>query len=104
MTDKYFIKIATTVALLLCSAGASFAHSSIWEETSSKNVATRGTRYLQPEAYKVYYLNSDALNSVGAVSANKFDQAQTIELPYPDGSFRSFKIWQTQVMHPDLAA
>ncbi|MDX2282994.1 MAG: zinc-dependent metalloprotease family protein [Bacteroidia bacterium] len=68
-----------------------------------------GERRIVPEAYRVVELDLDALRSLLAQAPMEFSaaaqtQAPLLDLPMPDGSMMRFRIWESPVMAPGLAA
>jgi len=75
-----------------------------WQPVHPELVKPAGTRRLVPDRYQTYMLRFGDLRE--RLLPLKTDPAsgQTISLPGPDGSSRTFRIWQTPVMEPALAA
>lgn len=59
---------------------------------------------LQPAQYRTVEVAEAALKSFLSAAPHAPEQALEIELPTPDGGTRAFRVWQNEVMHPDLAA
>lgn len=57
-----------------------------------------------PKVFKVYSANTTSLHSMLSSLPVEELQAQIMELPSPDGSFRTFKVWQSPMMEEALAA
>ncbi len=62
-----------------------------------------------PSAYTTFSLDLDAMrnhlrNAPTEGSSEAFQGNFQVQLPLPDGSFETFKAWESLVMHPDLAA
>ncbi len=78
-----------------------------WTNTAEPQVTTE--RYIIPAKYRMLSLNFEAMKSKLADAPMEFTaQARQgsfiIELPMPNGTFARFKVEESPVMHPDLAA
>lgn len=80
------------------------AYNDIWQQVSSQNVPAKGTPLIRSTDHAVYSLNIAYLKGMLQALPFSADQAQIIELPQPDGTYRAFKIWQTPMMEKGLAA
>ncbi len=91
--------------LLMMSIGtSSFAYNSVWKVFSGDRVPSRGTNYLKPSRYKIYTPDITALQSVLTSASSNPASGILVELPAPDGSFKTYKVWKQSNMHPDLEA
>jgi hypothetical protein len=59
---------------------------------------------LKPAHYRVLTVADAALKNWLFSLPETAEEAAVMDLPTPDGSTRAFRVWQTAVMHPDLAA
>ncbi len=75
-----------------------------WQTIHPALVQTAGRQLLHPVSYKTYVLQTNALRT--RLFALKEDPAQgeVIDLPTPEGGSLSFRIWQSSMMEPALAA
>jgi hypothetical protein len=75
-----------------------------WQITHPALVQPAGKQTLNPVTFKAYVLQTAALRE--RLFALKEDPAQgeVIDLPTPGGGSRSFRIWQSSIMEPALAA
>jgi hypothetical protein len=80
-----------------------FAYNNIWQ-LQTGNVPARGTHELHPSKALVYHLNNSDLSAILSVVSTEPEKGSVIELPAPDGSFKSFRVWQTSNMETALAA
>ncbi|MBK8848489.1 MAG: T9SS type A sorting domain-containing protein [Bacteroidetes bacterium] len=79
-----------------------------WSQLESQQTH-KVTRPHMPAKYITASCNIDLLKQeLASAPMERTEDARinftTIELPTPDGSFKTFKVWQTRIMHPDLAA
>lgn len=98
-------KIVTLLALWALTNGKLFAgdYSSLWQNIDAAKVPTRGTQVLHPDHFQVFYTNNGSLQTQLKAISKDPANAQLIDLPMPDGSYRSFKVWQTPVMEKGLS-
>ncbi|MCI0614895.1 hypothetical protein L0244_18035, partial [bacterium] len=92
------------LSVFLCSLiiSPAIANSSIdkfWQNISESNIpSSSGERRIIPDSYGTFRLNVSSLN-------DRFREASgEISLPYPDGSFRRFRIEKSPIMEDALAA
>ncbi|WP_420631855.1 reprolysin-like metallopeptidase [Candidatus Leptofilum sp.] len=78
----------------------------IWQDVDETLLRVADERVIVPTAYRTVSLNWDALDGVLANAPESAAVADEVvlALPLPDGSYGRFQIYQTAVMHPDLAA
>jgi hypothetical protein len=97
---KSFLLIVAAAATAFNAAAVSY--STAWQPVDPAHVPTRGVQTLQPQKFLVYHLADQFSTLLAAVPANAAE-AQQIDLPMPDGQFRSFNVWQTPMMEQGLA-
>jgi hypothetical protein len=81
----------------------------IWQISTSASLEQRTEKEKLPHAYSTTALNQEALNQVLSQAPMEFTEAAknkqvVITLPMPGGEFAEFRIEESPVMHPDLAA
>ncbi len=113
---KFLKKLPPIAALLtivfglfLVSAKAESNSSGVWLKKNESKIASRGNRLIVPERYLVYGLNQTLLKQVFADAPLEFsDEARNretiIELPTPDGTIERFRILESPVLAPNVAA
>jgi uncharacterized repeat protein (TIGR01451 family) len=81
----------------------------IWYDVDEKSVVGQGDRLIVPDRYRILGVNYDAL-------ADRLDRAPLeftpaayntdtiLALPLPDGDFQRFRIFESPIMAPELAA
>lgn len=99
---KKSIIIAIIISLAATTAKANI--NSLWQPLNTDKVPTKGERLLHPNKYKVFWCDNNYLKIFLFSLAEIPNDAGNILLPMPNGDFMNFRIWQTPVMHPDLAA
>jgi hypothetical protein len=83
----------------------------LWTPKAEERVAARGARLIEPEKYLVYELNRGGLKQIFARAPLEFSEdarrepdAAVVELPTPDGRFERFRLLESPVLSPALAA
>lgn len=81
----------------------------LWQQINEAGVAARGQRSLQPQRYLVYRLNQAALKNQLAEMPLEFTEASReknvlMEIPMPDGKLARFRVEDSPVLAPHLAA
>lgn len=75
-----------------------------WQPIHPALVRPAGQQHLVPERYQAYVLRfSDLRERLLSLKADPAS-GQVISLPTPDGGSRNFRIWQSPMMEPALAA
>jgi len=97
---------AVIIICTILAGNSSYAgyYSRLWQATDTTQLPVGITRVLQPAQYRLYALNSAAMQSFLYALPAAPEAAQTLQLPAPDGSIRGFRVWQTPVMEEGLAA
>ncbi len=81
----------------------------IWTRIEESVIERRGERQIVPEAYLTLRLNKAALvqllnQAPKEFSADARERPVVLELPMPDGAFQRFRIEESPIMEPELAA
>ncbi len=100
------MKKTGAVLLFICSllfgqTGQAGHYHSLWKEAIQYTAYTEPLRLVQK--YKVFHLRDGIMQSVLQALPDNPDIAPVVELPAPDGSLRSFRVWQTYIMEAELA-
>lgn len=88
----------------LCTANASFAQADLWRQFKGEYAPSSMEMIVRPASYRILTLDNAAMKQYLADVSSDMNTAKEIEVPTPEGSFRTFKIWKNTAMHPDLAA
>ena len=81
----------------------------LWRQIDEDNLQNRESREITPEKYLVFRLDRTSLkNTLDALPLENSDAANKqiviIKIPMPDGTFHRFRMEETQVLAPHLAA
>ncbi len=92
-----------TLALVLFGPAASQATENYWSRFEGKAAPSRSPMTVQPKDYRVFTLDQAGMQRFlsGLPADDKL--ARTITLPTPGNGFRTFQVWETPVMEPELA-
>lgn len=97
---KIFVKLSLCASLFVSMSSSVMAN---WKEINP-DLAPKQLQLIKPEKYKVYTLDENNLKIRLWNVANTPEQGEVFSLPMPDGSMREFKVWETSMMPPELAA
>lgn len=95
-------KVFTCLLLILLHLNCLAYTNGVWQAINANYVPSQGTRLIIPRHFAAYQLNTDYFRRLLFSIGDKMEGAQQIELPMPDGSFRSFTVWQYHIMQPEL--
>lgn len=81
----------------------------MWRFASADDAAMRAPAWVRPQFYEGAVLDLEVFRGVMADAPMEFtreawERPTILELPAPDGAFQRFEVWESPVMHPDLAA
>src|SRR5690349_12337624 len=77
-------------------------YSSLWQLQEGP-VPSRGTQQIKPDKFRVFHTSEGAIQSQLAAAGTNPDAPGVIELPVPDGTYRTFHVWETPMMEKGLA-
>ena len=96
----------THVALLILVTALFYPHFSdardLWKSADPSHLA-KTRRSATTRNYLVYSANETALRQQLGILSARYEEAQLIELPLPDGSFRQFRVWKNSMLPAKLA-
>lgn len=107
---KNFFTRVTTISLLILFGYSVSAQNNFWKDISeSKVTAANKQRKITPSHYRTLLLDTASLMSFLTAIPNEFTEAAksspaVITMPMPDGSFNRFRLVETSMMEPGLAA
>ncbi len=94
-------------AALLCGILAgqkANAESNMWQRIPASQAPSKSVMVFQPKNYLVYTFNETLLKMQMFSLSTDPAEGMVVELPMPDGTLRSFKVWQCPMMEDELAA
>lgn len=77
-------------------------YSSLWQPVTGA-VASKTEQVLHPTTFQTYRTSEQQMKAFLAAVPQEAEKAQIIDLPAPDGTYQSFRIWQTPAMAKALA-
>lgn len=93
---RYFLSpIILLLSFTTCSA---LAASVTWNRVNENETVIRGSRQIFPDKYNVFAVNRSELSAFLAALPETPQSAVTFTLPAPDGSSKTFRVWQTPVI------
>lgn len=104
-------KLSFTVFSFLLITSSLFAQNYFFKDAGeNKTVTTSGERMIIPQKFRTSSLNVNAMKNFlwalpeeSVINQNR-QGLPIISLPMPDGSMAKFKVWESSVMEPGLAA
>src|SRR4051812_5473337 len=95
-------KFLHVVILMAC---IQLSHAALWEKTSNNNLQLAGTRKIIPQVASLMKLNDAVFRTIQSHIPKEESGAYIImDIPTPDGSVKSFKVFERTCMEPELAA
>ncbi len=85
------------VCSLLLSSMIANASSKYWTRIQSKSVPSNTQMLANPSEYLIYSLDEATIKTFMFSLKEGYDNAQFISLPYPDGTYREFRVWNTPI-------
>lgn len=81
----------------------------VWTDVSTQTLRVAGEQLIQPNKYRTLTLNSNALADILAAAPLEFTNAAAqspveLTLPLSDGEYGRFRIVESPIMEPELAA
>src|ERR1044072_2933313 len=99
---KQVFTIAFLISTLVISSAKAGQYNVFWQPVQEREIAIKGDKLIQPLKFQLYSLNDPALKTSLLALSTDPAKAAIIDLPTPNGNFRSFRIWQTPIMEQEL--
>lgn len=109
-SNNRFLLILALFLISVSAAAAQKRSAKIWTEVSESSIQKRGAeRLVTPNYYRVFRLDKAELQAVLHSAPQEFDAAERaaetiLSLPMPDGSMARFRVSQSPIVEPGLAA
>lgn len=102
------IVLIFAITLLICSTILFAQNSTMWRDISEHSIVEKGERLIIPAAYRTLALQMSSLNvrlNLAPMENSPFaeDIKTVLSIPYPDGTFENFYIFESPIMEPGLA-
>lgn len=94
-------KLLLALSLLPAIGGYAYGGST-WHEVDESS-APKNVRLQSPSKYLVYTLDDLTMRLTLWGAPSDYEHAINLQLPMPDGTMRTFKVWETPMMPGDLA-
>ena len=99
---KIFTSVVLFAGVLLSSV--TYAGTAFWQQVGQGSAPSEKIMVFHPAHYQVYTFNESSVKmQMFGLSTNP-DEGMILELPMPNGTFRSFRVWDDPMMHPEMAA
>ncbi len=88
---------------------AQFSSQNLWSDIDASQIVTTAERYIVPQEFRSVKLDAEGMKTLLSNAPMEFTEAARtnslkLYLPIPDGSMQEFKIIESPVMAPELAA
>jgi hypothetical protein len=105
MAMKYdLMRLIAAVAILTTGfSSRAQTYTGLWHLASQSWINEKGKPIIQPERFSAFTVSEEALRSYLATCPEDPNQAKLLDLPTPDGTVKSFRVWSTPVMEKALA-
>jgi len=94
----------TLILLTVLFSGKTFANNSIWLPLNSAQVEATLAADFNVSASSSWSFDLSQMTNLLNTAGNNPNNAINISLPYPDGSFHTYKVWESSIMEAGLAA
>lgn len=80
-----------------------------WKEVAETDITFKGQRLIIPEAFKVFSIALTEVRSTLSIAPMEFthealSKKVQLKIPFPDGKLKSFYVFESPIMAPELAA
>ncbi|WP_158605987.1 reprolysin-like metallopeptidase [Taibaiella sp. KBW10] len=89
-------------SLCLATYTPSFARTQLWGSFLGKAAPTANPKPFLPIDYKVVTLDQSGIKALLATAGTDESASIKVSIPTPDGTFRTFSVWNTPVLDTDL--
>ncbi len=99
--------ICLVASLLLFAGNACISAQSLWQDIPETAIPQRGDRLVEAAAYRSLFLAFRQMKERLDEAPERFVEAGKpveVQIPWPDGGFKTFEVWYAPLMHPELAA
>lgn len=101
---KKYLFIPLLACLILGAATTtSLAYDNYWKNLPGNTAPSAMPMAVDASAYTLFSLDQDQLRTFLWRVGNNFENGAQIMLPTPEMTYRSFRVWETPMMEPELA-
>ncbi|RYE00471.1 MAG: T9SS type A sorting domain-containing protein [Sphingobacteriales bacterium] len=101
---KKITLLALATGLCLSAVTPVFANRNLWSALDSKTAPTITPRVHLPSNYSIVKLDQEGIKALLQKAGTSVATAVELSLPTHEGTFKTFKVWQTPVMEDELQA
>ncbi|MBL7704993.1 MAG: zinc-dependent metalloprotease [Taibaiella sp.] len=101
---KRITLLALTTGFCLSVVTPVFANRHLWSGLESKTAPTSTPRVHLPANYTIVKLDQQGITALLQKAGTSVETAVELSLPTHEGTFKTFKVWQTPVMEDELQA
>ena len=96
--------LALCAGLSLCAVNSVSANRGLWSAFEGKAAPSQNPKKFLPREYKIIQLDHIGIKQLLAKAGTSVETGVNIDIPTPDGGFKTFKVWNTPVMESEIAA
>lgn len=101
---KKFLCTNFLLAALIIGQSAFAGSSDMWRQYKGLHAPSSMEMINQPSTYRILQLDNASMKAFLADVGSDMNSAKEIQVPTPEGTFRTFKIWKNNTMSAGLAA
>ncbi|WP_129020466.1 reprolysin-like metallopeptidase [Edaphocola flava] len=89
-------------SICIAAYSPSFAQQGLWGSFYGKSAPTANPKSFLPSEYSIVTLNQQGINALLAGAGTSPETGVKVSIPAPDGTFRTFTVWNTPVLDEAL--
>ncbi len=101
--SKLYLKLSVLAGAFMLSSLSTRAEK-YWATMQGTKVPSIGERKIVPNEYKLIQIDQSQLQALLSRLPSNPDDGQSFDLPTPDGQQRTFRMWNSPMFEPELAA
>lgn len=96
--------LSLAAGLCLTATTPTFAHRDLWHKVEGKTAPSANPKKDLPTSYSIVKLDQKGIEILLTRAGSSFETGVDLSLPTPEGSFKTFRVWNTPVMEDELQA
>lgn len=96
--------LSLAIGLCLGAASPAFANRGLWQKVEGKTVPGVSPKENLPSNYSVVDLDQTGIKVLLNKAGESFETGVDLSVPTPEGTFKTFRVWNTPVMEKELQA